>query len=70
MQNIYVNFRVESTQGWRCGFQDLGTTYTSADLVALVGDSRFDKIKHQPARFTAFWIGQGTLMIRVVEIPL
>ncbi len=26
------------------------------------GDSRFDEVKHQPARFTFFWMGQGTFL--------
>lgn len=26
------------------------------------GDSRFDEVKHQPARFTFFWMAQGTFL--------
>ena len=28
------------------------------------GDSRFDEVKHQPCRFTFFWMTQGTFMSR------
>lgn len=33
----------------------------------MVGDSRFDEVKHNPAKFTAFWMAQGTSTIFVIE---
>ncbi|EJF64592.1 hypothetical protein DICSQDRAFT_144356 [Dichomitus squalens LYAD-421 SS1] len=33
------------------------------------GDSRFDEVKHQPAKFTSFWMAQAT-WIMVVGLPV
>ncbi|KAI0925916.1 hypothetical protein AcV5_008520 [Taiwanofungus camphoratus] len=33
------------------------------------GDSRFDEVKRQPAKFTAFWIGQATWVF-IVGLPI
>ncbi|KAI0787889.1 DUF1295-domain-containing protein [Fomes fomentarius] len=46
----------------------LGTFLFSRAMKA-GGDSRFDEVKHQPVKFTAFWMAQATWVL-VVGLPV
>ncbi|KDQ57220.1 hypothetical protein JAAARDRAFT_35830 [Jaapia argillacea MUCL 33604] len=44
-------------------------SYLAARAIKAGGDSRFDEVKHQPARFAFFWFAQAT-WITLVGLPV
>ncbi|RPD61140.1 DUF1295-domain-containing protein [Lentinus tigrinus ALCF2SS1-6] len=44
-------------------------TYLFSRALKSGGDSRFDEVKHQPVKFTAFWMAQATWIL-VVGLPV